>query len=63
MAKTNTQKTKAPETDAPTRAGYEVKVRIDRVVDYTLLPSTRLRKAMFWMIRPCRLRSRNRVRS
>ncbi len=34
MAKTNTQKTKAPETDAPTRAGYEVKVRIDRVVDY-----------------------------
>lgn len=34
MAKTNTQKTKAPEMDAPTRAGYEVKVRIDHVVDY-----------------------------
>ena len=34
MAKTNTQKAKAPVPDAPTRTGYEVKVRIDRVVDY-----------------------------
>lgn len=34
MAKANTQKAKAPAPDAPTRTGYEVKVRIDRVVDY-----------------------------
>ena len=34
MAKTNTQKAKAPTPDAPTRSVYEVKVRIDRVVDY-----------------------------
>ncbi len=34
MAKANTQKTKAPTPDAPTCTGYEVKVRIDRVVDY-----------------------------
>ena len=34
MAKTNTQKAKAPAPDAPTRTGYEVKVRIDRIVDY-----------------------------
>ena len=34
MAKTNTQKVKAPAPDAPTRTGYEVKVRIDRIVDY-----------------------------
>ena len=34
MAKANTQKAKTPALDAPTRTGYEVKVRIDRVVDY-----------------------------
>ena len=34
MAKTNTQKAKTSAPDAPTRTGYEVKVRIDRVVDY-----------------------------
>ncbi len=34
MAKVNTQKAKTPAPDAPTHTGYEVKVRIDRVVDY-----------------------------
>ena len=34
MAKATAQKAKAPAPDAPTRTGYEVKVRIDRVVDY-----------------------------
>ena len=34
MAKANTPRAKASTPDAPTRAGYEVKVRIDRVVDY-----------------------------
>ena len=34
MAKANTQKAKTPAPDAPTHTNYEVKVRIDRVVDY-----------------------------